>query len=134
MFKTNITQYNEGLPTPNNSAVRALHSKLDNFRFETLGYYKVIDNGTYYYPAWKHYNRKTSVFCDRCNRQNLRASIGYAQFDLCLLCVDELTRANFDCPSRHCHESKFINDNAVQFSNDEYVDLNRFLTYQHEDK
>ena len=130
MFKAHIQQYNEGLPTPNNSAERALHSKMDNFRFEALGYYKVLDQGTYYYPAWKHYNRKTSVFCDRCNRQNLRACIGYANFDLCLLCVDELTRANFDCPSRHCHESKFINDNSVQFANDDYVDTNKYLTYQ----
>jgi hypothetical protein len=125
MFKAKLNQYNETLPLTNNSAERALHAKNDNFRFEDLGYYQLIDHGTYYYPAWKHYNRKTNVFCDRCQRQNLRACIGYSHFDLCLLCVDELTRLNFDCPSRHCHESKFINDNSVSFMEPSYVDLNR---------
>jgi len=130
MFKTTIVQYNDSIPTPNNNAERALHSKNDNFRFENLGYFKALDHGVFYHPAWKHYGRKTSVFCDRCNRQNLRACIGYSQFDLCLLCVDELTRANFDCPSRHCHESKYINDNSVDYANNEYVDKNRYLTHQ----
>jgi hypothetical protein len=129
-FKVNVKEDSEELP--DNAGARSLHSKYDNFRFEGSKFYQTIDHGTYYYPAWRHYKRKTSVFCDRCNRQNLRACVGHAQFDLCLLCVDELTRDGFDCPSRHCHESKFINDNAVQFSNNEYVDLNRFMTYQHE--
>ncbi len=133
MFKANLVQYNGGKPTPNNEGERALHAKNDNFKFEHTGYYKLIDHGTYYYPAWKHYNRKTSVFCDRCHRQNLRACIGYANFDLCLLCVDELTRLNFDCPSRHCHESKFINDNSVSFSRPEYIDLNRYYYHQNFD-
>lgn len=133
MFKAKLTPYNETIPLTINSTDRTLHSKSDNFRFEQTGYYKLIDHGTYYYPAWKHYNRKTKVFCDRCYRQNLRAAIGYAQYDLCLLCVDELTRLNFDCPSRHCHESKFINDNSISFSRPEYIDLNRYFYNQHYD-
>jgi hypothetical protein len=133
MFKANLSQYKSSLPTTDNAAERSIHAKNDNFRFEHTGYYKLIDHGTYYYPAWKHYNRKTSVFCDRCHRQNLRACIGYSNFDLCLLCVDELTRLNFDCPSRHCHESKFINDNSVSFYRPEYIDLNRFYYHQHFD-
>ena len=132
MFKAKLSPYNETLPLTNNSTERALHAKNDNFRFEDLGYYQLLDHGTYYFPAWKHYNRKTNVFCDRCYRQNLRACIGYAQYDLCLLCVDELTRLNFDCPSRECHESKFINDNSVSFSSPEYIDLNRYYN-QHYD-
>ena len=128
MFKAKLIPHNESLPTPLNDAERALHKKNDNYKFEHTGYYKLIDFGTYSYPAWKRYGRKTSVFCDRCHRQNLRASIGYAQFDLCLLCVDELTRLNFDCPSRHCHESKFINDNSVSFTQPDYIDLNRYYT------
>jgi hypothetical protein len=133
MFKAKLVQYRETLPVTDNNADRALFAKNDNFRFEHQGYYPLLDHGTYYYPAWKHYNRKTSVFCDRCHRQNLRACIGYANFDLCLLCVDELTRLNFDCPSRHCHESKFINDNSVSFTRPEYVDLNRYYYHQHYD-
>ena len=96
MFKAKLVQYKETLPLTDNNAVRSLHAKNDNFQFEHLGYYPLIDNGTFYYPAWKHYNRKTKVFCDRCHRQDLMASIGYAQFDLCLLCVDELTRFKQD--------------------------------------
>lgn len=130
MFKAKLLPYNDTLPITNNSTERALHSKLDNFRFEQMGYFKLLDNGTYFYPAWKHYNRKTNVFCDRCNRQNLKACIGYANFDLCLLCIDELTRNNYDCPSRHCHESKFINDNSVDYSNKEYIDLNKIYYNQ----
>jgi hypothetical protein len=133
MFKANLINYKKTLPTTDNKTDRALFAKHDNFRFEHSGYYPLLDHGTYYYPAWKHYNRKTSVFCDRCHRQNLRASIGYANFDLCLLCVDELTRLNFDCPSRHCHESKFINDNSVNFTRPEYIDLNRYYYHQHYD-
>lgn len=133
MFKSNLYPYNETKPLTANKTERSLHSKNDNFKFEQTGYYPVLDHGTYYYPAWKHYNRKTKVFCDRCHRQNLRACIGYGQFDLCLLCVDELTRLNFDCPSRHCHESKFINDNSVSYSIPEYVDLNRYFYHQHYD-
>jgi hypothetical protein len=133
MFKASLPQNKNTLPLTDNNTDRSLFAKNDNFRFEHSGYYKLLDHGTYYYPAWKHYNRKTSVFCDRCHRQNLRASIGYADFDLCLLCVDELTRLNFDCPSRHCHESKFINDNSVSFSRPEYIDLNRYFYHQQYD-
>jgi hypothetical protein len=133
MFKATLPQHKDTLPLTDNNTDRSLFAKNDNFRFEHLGYYKLLDHGTYYYPAWKHYNRKTSVFCDRCHRQNLRACIGYSNFDLCLLCVDELTRLNFDCPSRHCHESKFINDNSVSFSRPEYIDLNRYYYHQHYD-
>jgi hypothetical protein len=130
MFKAKLLPYNETLPITNNKTERAMHKKEDNFRFEHSGYYKLIDHGTYSFPAWKRYGRKTAVFCDRCHRQNLRAAVGYSQFDLCLLCVDELTRLNYDCPSRHCHESKFINDNSVSFSQSDYIDLNRYYTYQ----
>jgi hypothetical protein len=133
MFKANLYPYNESKPLTDNKLERSLHAKHDNFRFEHTGYYPLIDHGTYYYPAWKHYNRKTKVFCDRCHRQDLRAAVGYANFDLCLLCVDELTRLNFDCPSRHCHESKFINDNSVSFNRPEYVDLNRYYYHQQYD-
>ncbi len=133
MFKANLTKYKNTLPLTDNETERALSPRNNNFHIEQAGYYKLIDNGTYYYPAWKHYNRKTSIFCDRCHRQNLRACIGYANFDLCLLCVDELTRLNFDCPSRHCHESKFINDNSVSFSRPDYIDLNKYYFNQHYD-
>lgn len=114
-------------PNPNateNQFRRSFNSEMDSYRFENVGYYQVIDNGTYYYPAWKHYNRRTNVFCDRCGRQNLEAAIGYDKFDLCLTCVDELTRKNYDCAKRHCHGPQSINDNVFSYQKNKYIDLN----------
>jgi hypothetical protein len=49
--------------------------------------------GTYYNPAWKHYNMITAnVTCDRCKTSNLTISIGYGNTDLCMQCVSELDR------------------------------------------
>jgi len=56
------------------------------------GYLKVIDHGTYFFPAWKHYGRQTIVVCDRCNESHIKACIGFDDKDLCLSCADELTR------------------------------------------
>ncbi|AYV76023.1 MAG: hypothetical protein Terrestrivirus4_71 [Terrestrivirus sp.] len=50
----------------------------------------VVKKGMYFCPAYKHYGQKTNVVCDRCNKQNLKACIGYDNKDLCLKCVDNL--------------------------------------------
>lgn len=50
----------------------------------------VVKKGMYFCPAYKHYGQKTNVVCDRCNKQNLKACIGYENKDLCLKCVDSL--------------------------------------------
>lgn len=71
------------------------------------------------------------MWSDRCNRQNLRACIGYSQFDLCLYCIDELTRNKYDCPSRYCHETRIIKDNLINNSKPEYIDLNKFYQDQY---
>ena len=63
-------------------------------------FHSIIDNGIYYYPAWKHYSKddvndgNIFVVCDRCNRKNISACIGYKDQDLCIKCVDELTDVN----------------------------------------
>lgn len=51
----------------------------------------VTTYGAYYCPAWKHYNRQAPVACDKCNKQNLKACIGFDKYDLCLKCVSQLT-------------------------------------------
>ena len=51
----------------------------------------VIDHGTYFFPAWKHYGREVNVICDRCATSNLPACIGFNTRDLCLPCVTTLT-------------------------------------------
>jgi len=48
----------------------------------------IIINGTFYFPAWKHYNQETIVNCDLCHKNCLFCSIGYQTFDLCLECVN----------------------------------------------
>jgi hypothetical protein len=55
-------------------------------------YFKILDHGTYYYPAWKHYDREVNVLCDRCGESNIRACIGLGERDLCLMCMHELTK------------------------------------------
>jgi hypothetical protein len=59
-------------------------------------YYKVLEQGTYYYPAWKHYEKITTVVCDRCEKSNLRACVGLGSQDLCMMCIEELTRSSID--------------------------------------
>jgi hypothetical protein len=54
-------------------------------------YFKVLDFGVYYYPAWKHYKTCCVVICDRCRNIDLQSCIGYDNKDLCLKCVEELT-------------------------------------------
>lgn len=97
--------------------------KKNNFRFDDFGYFQTLKSGTFFYPAWKHYGVKMYVSCDRCNRQNLEVSLGYGKYDLCLLCVDELTRKNFDCPNGNCFANKNIEDlklNMDYFSSSNY--------------
>lgn len=58
-----------------------------------LNYKTVADivlNGTYYNPASNHYNRQTSVTCDRCRRVDIDMCIGLNTYDLCLLCVQQV--------------------------------------------
>lgn len=51
---------------------------------------EIAKKGMYFYPAYKHYGIITNVMCDRCNKTNLKACIGYDSRDLCLKCADTL--------------------------------------------
>jgi hypothetical protein len=51
----------------------------------------ILERGTFYYPAWKHYNNPSaSVNCDRCRRTNIQACVGFEKYDYCILCVHEV--------------------------------------------
>ena len=63
-----------------NSPQSSMNSQFEN----------VIKHGTYYYPAERHYYSGCVVRCDRCNRTNLKASIGYHEIDLCLACASQI--------------------------------------------
>ena len=52
----------------------------------------VYKYGKYYNPAWTHYRRDdANVSCDRCHRTQLKVSIGWDKYDLCMDCVDKLS-------------------------------------------
>ncbi len=61
-----------------------------NFSFNNKNdLFIVVQNGTFYYPAYKHYgNYPINVVCDYCNKSNLSCSVGFGDKDLCLSCVD----------------------------------------------
>ncbi|ARF11260.1 hypothetical protein Klosneuvirus_1_117 [Klosneuvirus KNV1] len=53
----------------------------------------ILKNGTYYYPATKHYGiNSTNVICDRCKRTNLDVCIGLDTYDLCLSCIQDISK------------------------------------------
>lgn len=79
-------------------------------------YQKIVNNGSYYYPAWKHYGRVTTVVCDRCNKSGLKACIGFGQSDLCMICVEELTRNTHRCNCHHCNHNYNITDEIGYFA------------------
>lgn len=57
-----------------------------------MSYQAILSYGIFFYPSWRHYGREVNVVCDRCQTQQLTACIGHMQQDLCMSCVDELTR------------------------------------------
>lgn len=59
-----------------------------------MQYQTILDNGIFYYPAWKHYGTVINVVCDRCRIEHLSACVGYLQQDLCMQCVHNLTCVN----------------------------------------
>ena len=65
---------------------------------KSVTFQDIVTNGIYYNPAYMHYNRICNVKCDRCYRQNLVASIGYLDQDMCLKCVDSLVSSSFKHP------------------------------------
>ena len=46
----------------------------------------VLYNGTFFYPAWKHYGQHINIVCNKCGTQHLTKCIGYLDMDLCLQC------------------------------------------------
>jgi hypothetical protein len=51
----------------------------------------IIENGTFYFPAWKHYESSGpnhNVKCVRCGLDNLSCCIGYQNQDLCMTCAN----------------------------------------------
>jgi hypothetical protein len=46
--------------------------------------------GTYYNPACLHYDEPCEVGCNRCGAENITASIGWGECDLCLNCIADI--------------------------------------------
>ena len=68
-----------------------MNNFMDNFNSQ---YSHIVKYGTYYFPAWKHYNYGADVVCDKCLTHNLTACIGYLDQDLCLQCVNDIIDTN----------------------------------------
>lgn len=49
--------------------------------------------GKYYNPAHKHYDENTDVVCDKCQRHGIDVSIGWKNYDLCMSCVDYMSKS-----------------------------------------
>lgn len=82
---------------------------MNNLNFSP--YANIIKYGTYYFPAWKHYDHTSvDVVCDRCLTHNLKMCIGYSDQDLCLKCVDDVINMNTtsvckcELPIKTCHD------------------------------
>jgi hypothetical protein len=58
----------------------------------------IVNFGTYFDPAIKHYNYQSSVTYDRCFKTDLDKCYGYHIRDLCVKCHDEITNP---IPKRH---------------------------------
>jgi hypothetical protein len=52
----------------------------------------IFTQGTYYNPAWKHYEKKCYVTCDRCLKEKISVCLGLDDNDLCMDCVAELSK------------------------------------------
>ncbi len=49
----------------------------------------VVENGNYYFPAWRHYGSSSvEVRCNKCFKHNLASCIGLENTDLCMTCVE----------------------------------------------
>lgn len=52
----------------------------------------IILNGKIYCPAYTHYgsNPLMNIKCDKCFRNQLKVSVGYQDYDLCMNCVEHI--------------------------------------------
>ncbi len=55
-------------------------------------YITIVREGTFYYPATKHYDGKGPVACDFCFVEGIDSCISYEDYDLCLSCVNEIVK------------------------------------------
>lgn len=57
----------------------------------------ILERGQFYCPAGKHYgNPDAAVTCDRCQRTNIPACVGFERFDYCLSCIEAIVQT---CPT-----------------------------------
>jgi hypothetical protein len=54
----------------------------------------VLQHGTFFSPAWKHYGAENiTVWCDKCESDNLPWCLGYGTQDLCLSCASDVSKS-----------------------------------------
>ena len=52
----------------------------------------IVTRGQYSYPAIIRYGNSCIVQCDYCGKLDIPASIGFQQYDVCLICAYSLTQ------------------------------------------
>jgi len=58
--------------------------------FSNMNFNNVLNNGTYFNPAWRRYSSAPcKVFCDRCNKE-IASSYNFEEIDLCVKCFRQL--------------------------------------------
>ena len=59
-------------------------------------HYQVYKFGKYYNPASLHYKGPIEVGCDRCDKHDIVACIGWGEYDICLECIAEMCKKDED--------------------------------------
>jgi hypothetical protein len=73
---------------------KVIHSNISkgiNFNYK-ISYQIIVENGLFYYPAYKHSEKKTSIECYKCKKSELKSCVRYDKYNLCMLCVEETTK------------------------------------------
>src|SRR5271154_5824803 len=66
-------------------------------------YQNVCQYGQFYNPACSHYGyNSANVVCDKCKKHHLDVCVGYDKYDLCLKCVQEISK---NCSGQNKHQS-----------------------------
>jgi len=96
-----------------------------------MSFADLLRKGTFYYPAYKHYQPGAVVICDNCN-QKTEACIGYLESDLCLQCANSIIEYMYNV-TRNLFTANFLapDDDAEERSQQVYAQVERLKQEGH---
>ncbi len=95
---------------------------------------KVYKYGQYYNPSQNHYKKDVNVVCDRCHKSNLKTCIGYDTYDLCMGCIESLSKMEYksvDISDKMMHDKIPYDGTATLMTQNMYRDDN--VTYMRQE-